>query len=105
VAFFLLSMAHGPNWDESRGIREQDEWDAHARFMDALVDDAFVVLGGPVGDRQRVMLVVEADDEAEIEQHLCEDPWQPMGVLRIGSIEPWSVWLDGTGRAASAGSD
>ena len=28
---FCLQMAHGPAWDESRGIREQDGWDEHAR--------------------------------------------------------------------------
>jgi hypothetical protein len=27
-------------------MREQEGWDEHARFMDALVDDGFVLLGG-----------------------------------------------------------
>ena len=58
MAFFLLQMAHGPAWDEARGIREQDGWDEHARFMDALVDDGFVVAGGPVGERQQAHLLV-----------------------------------------------
>ncbi len=104
MAFFLLQMAHGPHWDEARGIREQDGWDEHARFMDALVDEGFVVLGGPVGDRQQVHLVVEASDAAEARERLRDDPWNEAQVLSIGSLEPWSVWLDGTGRA-SAGSD
>jgi hypothetical protein len=34
-------------------MREQDDWDAHAGFMDGLVDDGFVLLGGPVGDGMR----------------------------------------------------
>ena len=101
MAFFLLQMAHGPAWDEARGIREQDGWDEHARFMDALVDDGFVVAGGPVGDRQQAHLLVEASDEAE---RLRDDPWQEWQVLGIGSLERWAIWLDGTGRA-SAGSD
>jgi hypothetical protein len=63
--------------------------------MDGLVDDGFVVLGGPIGDGERVLLIVEAADEREIESRLADDPWQRMGVLRIGGIEPWTVWLDG----------
>lgn len=95
VAFFALTMVHGPNWDASRQIREQRAWDEHAAFMDGLVDDGFVVLGGPIGDGKQVMLVVEAADEREIEARLGEDPWASTGLLRIGAIQPWQIWLDG----------
>ena len=47
MPYFAVTVEHGPNWDSSRGMREQDEWDAHARCMDALVDEGFIVLGGP----------------------------------------------------------
>ena len=63
MAHFAVTMVHGPGWDPARGIREQDAWDEHAAFMDRLVDDGFVILGGPVGDRQRVLLTIEAADE------------------------------------------
>jgi hypothetical protein len=99
VAFFALTEACGPGWDPSRGRREQDGWDEHAAFMDGLVEDGFVIVGGPVGSGDRVLLLVEADDEEEIERRLAADPWLP-GVLRIESIEPWSLWL-GTPRAES----
>jgi uncharacterized protein YciI len=97
-------MAHGPNWDDSRGIREQRAWDEHAAFMDALVDDGFVVLGGPIGDGKQTMLIVEATDEREIRARLGEDPWAPMGLLQIGSLQPWTIWLDGrpTNRTTSS---
>ena len=97
MAFFALTEACGPAWDPSRGRREQDGWEEHAEFMDGLVDDGFVILGGPVGNGERVLLLVEAEDEQEIEGRLAADPWLP-GVLRIDSIEPWSLWL-GTPRA------
>jgi hypothetical protein len=48
VAYFAVTVAHGPAWDASRPMREQDEWHAHARYMDQLVDEGFIVLGGPV---------------------------------------------------------
>ena len=47
------------------------------------------------GDGTRILLVVEAADQHEIEMRLGEDPWAPMGLLRIGEIQPWTIWLDG----------
>jgi uncharacterized protein YciI len=94
VAAFVVIEISGPAWDPSLGRREQDGWDEHAAFMDALVDDGFVVLGGPLGDGERVMLVVEAEDEDEARRRFAPDPWLPMGILEIASIEPWTIWLD-----------
>jgi hypothetical protein len=99
VAFFALTEVCGPAWDPSRARREQDGWYEHAAFMDGLVEDGFVILGGPVGNGDRVLLLVEAEDEQEIERRLAADPWLP-GVLRIESIEPWALWL-GAPRAVS----
>ena len=97
---FALTEACGPAWDPSRERREQDGWDEHAAFMDALVDDGFVLLGGPIGDGRRVMLLVEAEDEREIRDRLAADPWLP-GVLEIESVEPWSLWLGDARPAAT----
>jgi uncharacterized protein YciI len=94
VPVFALTEVPGPNWDASRPRRGQDGWDEHAAFMDGLVADGFVILGGPIGEGERVMLVVEAADEREVEQRLAADPWLPMGILQIASIEPWTIWLD-----------
>jgi uncharacterized protein YciI len=62
--------------------------------MDGQVEDGFIVLGGPVGDGGQALHVVEAADENEIEARLAEDPWASAGLLRIGAIEPWTLWLD-----------
>ena len=35
--FFVVRRQRGGPWDWSRDLREQDGWDEHARFMDALV--------------------------------------------------------------------
>jgi hypothetical protein len=48
--YYLVERAKGPAWDHSRERREQAGWDEHAAFMDALADEGFVVLGGPIGD-------------------------------------------------------
>lgn len=90
----MVTEIAGPNWDRSRARREQDGWDEHAAFMDALVDDGFVVLGGPIADGERVMLVVEAIDEEGVRARFAPDPWLPAGILEIAAIEPWTLWLD-----------
>ena len=104
MPMFAVTLESGPNWDYSRPRREQDAWDAHASFMDALVDDGFLVLGGPIGDvnGRYTMHAIEAADEDEIRRRFAEDPWAPMGLLQVGKIEPWTIWLDGRHVGASA---
>jgi hypothetical protein len=62
--------------------------------MDGLVDDGLIILGGPVGDGEQTLHVVEAADKTEIRARLAADPWAEAGLLRIGTIEPWALWLD-----------
>lgn len=103
MAFFVLTMVNGPRYDPTRERREQTGWDEHAAFMDGLTEAGFVVLGGPIGDGEQVMVVVEAADEAEIKTRFAADPWGPMGILEIGAIRPWVIWLDGRGVTAAPG--
>ena len=92
--YYLVQLGRGPAWDDSKRRREQAGWDEHATFMDALAEEGFVVLGGPVGegDGDHTLLVVDADSEALIRARLADDPWEG-GILTIASVKPWSVWL------------
>jgi hypothetical protein len=90
---YAVTVEHTAGWDDSRSLREQDGWDEHAAFMDALVDDGFIVLGGPIGDGSRVLHAVFADDPEVIRARLEADPWNG-SLLRIASIEPWTILLD-----------
>ena len=98
---FLVREAKGPEWDHGAGRREQRGWDEHAAYMDALVDDGFILLGGPIGegDGEDTLLIVSAAGEDEVRARLAEDPWFET-VLTIRSIEPWSVWLGEVSPAA-----
>jgi uncharacterized protein YciI len=89
--YYLVELSNGPDWDPSRGRREQAGWDEHAEFMDAMAEEGFVVLGGPIGDGN-VLQVVDAESADEIRARLADDPWYET-VLTIVSIRPWSVWL------------
>ena len=94
MANFAVRLAHGPAWDTSRPTRSQDGWDEHAAFMDGLVDTGFILAGGPVGDGKQTLHLVEAADEDQVRVRLAEDPWALAGMLQIGTIEPWALWLD-----------
>jgi uncharacterized protein len=92
---FAVTLVHGPGWDSSRPIRQQDGWDAHAAFMDGLVDDGFIIVGGPLGDGNSTLHLVDADDAATVATRFGADPWAAADMLRLGSVEPWALWLDG----------
>jgi uncharacterized protein YciI len=78
-------------------MEEQSDWPAHAAFMDGLVDDGFIVLGGPLSDEVRTVHVVEAESEDAIRATLARDPWFESHLL-IDAIEPWTIRLDGRRR-------
>jgi hypothetical protein len=97
MAFFVVLRRLGPEWASGRSLEEQDGWDEHAAFMDALVDDGFVVLGGPLADEVRVVLAIEADSTEEVRATLARDPWSD-SLLVLDAVEPWTVRLDGRQR-------
>lgn len=93
---FVVIRERSSGWDWSVPMRRQKKWEEHAAFMDALTEEGFIVVGGPLGgedDAARVMHVVRANDAAEIEKRLAADPWAPMQLLKTLSIEPWMVLL------------
>ncbi len=106
MAYFLVERAKGPAWDHSRLRREQQGWQEHAAFMDLLTEEGFIILGGPIGegDGENALLVIEANDEAEIRARLADDPW-PEELHATESIRPWTVLLraETVGEASSAG--
>ena len=96
MPYFLVRRARGPAWDFTVGRREQVGWDEHAAFMDGLVDDGVVILGGPVGegDGEDALLVVAAENEAATRARLADDPWEET-LLTTKSVELWSIGLRG----------
>src|SRR5215208_6552873 len=92
--FHVVVLRDGPEWDRSQPLEGQSGWEEHAEFMDALVDDGFIVLGGPLADEHRVVHAVEADSEEAVRATLARDPWRDTH-LRIDAIESWTIRLDG----------
>jgi uncharacterized protein YciI len=95
---FLALSSAGPNRDPSKGTREQPFWDEHAAFIDQLVDEGFVLMGGPLLDEagmpQGALLIVNAGDEDEVKETLKNDPWVQRGILKLESIKRWQIFVD-----------
>ena len=91
--FFVVLRRKGPEWDRTRPLEGQRGWDEHAAFMDALVDDGFVVLGGPLADEETVVLAVEADSEATVRETLAHDPWSGTHLV-VDRVDAWTIRLD-----------
>lgn len=92
--FHVVLLRSGPQWDPSLPLEEQSGWEEHASFMDGLVDEGFVVLGGPLSDEHRVVHVVQAESVEAIRATLARDPWSGTH-LEIDTIDPWTIRLDG----------
>jgi uncharacterized protein YciI len=97
MSYFALIREAGPAWTDGKGISGQPAVSEHAAFMDALADRGSVLCAGPLAGsedgRIRVLLIVNADSEAEIQRCLADDPWTSTGLLQITSIEPWNVFV------------
>jgi uncharacterized protein YciI len=94
MTYYAVIREPGASWDAWRTLREQEKWAEHADFMDALVDDGFVLLGGPLEGGPKTLLIIKAEGEHAIISRLDHDPWTPMGLLRIATIERWEILLD-----------
>jgi uncharacterized protein YciI len=92
--FLVMVSRSGPQWDGSRPLEEQSGWPEHAAFMDGLVDEGIIILGGPLADEHRVAHVFDAESEDAIRATLARDPWSETH-LRVDTIDPWTIRLDG----------
>ena len=90
--FHVVLRQAGPHWLPGRPLEEQTGWQQHAEYMDALVEDGFIVLGGPVSDDGRVVHAVEAESEDEVRATWARDPWSETHLV-VESIEPWTIRL------------
>lgn len=105
MSYFAVIREAGPSWTDGKGITEQAAVSDHAAFMNALADERFVLLGGPLAGtehgRLRALLIVNAQSEAEIHRRLADDPWARTERLLTVSVEPWSIFV-GAERLATA---
>lgn len=93
ATFLIVRHRSGPEWAPGRPLEEQSGWEAHAAYLDGLVARGDLVLGGPLADEHRVVLVAEAADEAGVRALMDADPWTGSHLDTV-SIERWTLRLD-----------
>jgi uncharacterized protein YciI len=90
---FAVIRSRGPGWDDSRGLEGQVDWAVHAAFMDGLVEEGFVAVGGPLEGTREALLIVRAADASEIAERLEADPWTRNGLLIETQVSEWRIRL------------
>ena len=91
--FLVVLRRSGSQWERGRALEEQSGFREHAAFVDALVDAGVIVLGGPLGDEQRVVYAAEAESEDALGATLARDPWHETH-FQVDTIDAWTIRLD-----------
>jgi len=91
---FVAISSAGPSRDLSKGTRQQPFWDEHAKVIDQLVDDGFILMGGPLEDEGGALLILNAKDENDVRKKLKNDPWFEHGILKLESVKRWQIFID-----------
>jgi uncharacterized protein YciI len=89
----MVRFRAGPTWS-SGSVREQRDWDAHAQFVDALIERGTFVMGGPFSDNSGSMSLLEGVDVEEARRILEDDPFMKNGVFVLEEIREWDVFVD-----------
>jgi uncharacterized protein len=93
VPIFVVTLGSGPNWQENLDPIHQEAESDHQAFMRTLLDEHFLLLGGPFRDSagNRALLVVNAPTQEYARSKLTEDPWMCSGVLDLLEVREWDV--------------
>jgi len=90
---FVVLRSRGSAWDDSKPLEGQAGWVAHAAFMDALFEEGFVALVGPLEGTRDALLVLSASSAEQIVDRLAADPWTIDGHLVTRQVSPWQIRL------------
>jgi uncharacterized protein YciI len=91
--FHVVVRQAGPEFDPALPLEQQTGWAEHSDFMNQLVEEGHIVLGGTLPNL-RTAHAMEAESEAEARDIWSRDPWYESHLL-LKSIEPWEIRLDG----------
>jgi uncharacterized protein YciI len=94
---FLVRLRQaGPEFDHAKPLEQQSRWSEHAAFMDRLVHDGHIVLGGTLPNGATAH-AFQAESEEEVRALWGRDPWHESHLV-LESVEPWTIRLDGRER-------
>jgi uncharacterized protein YciI len=97
MSLFAVHREAGPAWAEDQGAFGQPGVNDHAAFMNGLAEEGLVLAAGPLAGtesaRIRVLLIADANNEAEITQRLANDPWEQTNRITTTNVEPWTLFV------------
>jgi uncharacterized protein YciI len=94
TTFYAAFLRPGSHWNPDKPVREQPFWDEHARYMDSLFEADAIILGGPFADRSGSLVIVAADNAAEVHEMFRRDPWTAHDVLVVADVKEWTIFLN-----------
>jgi uncharacterized protein YciI len=99
MSVFAVRREAGPAWIDGQGAFDQPGVNDHAAFMNDLYDEGVVRFAGPLSGtetgRIRVLLIAEAESEAQVAERLSADPWEKAQRIATTVIEPWVLFVGG----------
>ena len=89
----VLRLAPGPTWTSGKP-EEQPDWDAHAAFIDDLIERGHFIMGGPYAGRLGSMSIWEGMNAEQVREVMQDDPFVRNGVFVIEDVADWTVYVD-----------
>ena len=90
---FAVLRSRGPAFDDAKPLEGQRLWAEHAAFMDALFEERFAALVGPLEGTRDALLILRASSATEVVERLARDPWTSSGHLFTKQVSPWQLRL------------
>jgi uncharacterized protein YciI len=93
MPIFVVTLESGPIWLGNLDPIHQEGRSDHEAFMQTLLNEHFLLLGGPLRDSagNRALLIVNAPTEEYVRSRLADDPWMRSGVLGLLEVREWDV--------------
>lgn len=89
----LVIFRAGQAWG-SGPPEDQPGWDAHAEWVDDLIERGTFVMGGPLSDFSGSVNLLEGLNAAEAADLVATDPFVQNGVFVVDSVRDWTVYVD-----------
>ena len=93
MPLFAVIRTRDAAWLNDESLEGQQHWQEHANFMDGLVAEGSVILGGPLEGTPDFLLVMQGQSAQALRHRLNDDPWTNLQLLRISSIARWALRL------------
>jgi len=85
--YFLILHKPGPAWIEGQSFMNQKLME-HGAYIHSLYQQGIAIEGGPFLDDSGGLAIITAEDEAEAEAIMNQDPAIKMGVF-VAELHPW----------------